>query len=269
MDQSEVGHSASTATGHEEKGNNLWNVLPSFDPSTDDAREYTDKVRFLHGICPQRDRGMLAPRLAMLCKGTAWMQVKAVDPSLLTDPGKGVEALLQALAPWQETAEMQTYERFEKALYKVTQKNDESFMSYANRLSVAFQELGDQATVKSFQAFVLLRQSGLPVEDRKRVIAMTEGTLDQIKVDKAIRSLSTRVLVGAEGLRKKVYPVNLAEDDGDDGVAHVAEHDDIDEEAGLALLAEEGDEQALLVQEFEDQIIEVVQDNPDLAMAFT
>ena len=265
MDQSEVG----TTSGQEEKGGNLWNVLPSFDPAQDDAREYADKARFLHGICPQRDKGMLAPRLAMLCKGTAWMQVKSINPALLTDPVKGVEALLAALAPWQETAEMQTYEKFEKALYQVTQKNDETFMSYANRLQVAFHELGEQATVKSFQAFVLLRQSALPVEDRKRVIAMTDGTLDKEKVDRAIRTLSTRVLVGNDVLKKKVYPVNFVDDETEDTVMFTADKDEVDEEAGLALLAEEGDEQALLIQDFEEQIIEVVQDNPDLAMAFT
>ena len=49
----------------EERTSNLWSLLPSFDPSTDNAKEYSDKVRFLWGICPPRDRGMLAPRLAL------------------------------------------------------------------------------------------------------------------------------------------------------------------------------------------------------------
>ena len=155
-------------------------------------------------------------------------------PALLTDPAKGVEALLAALSPWQETAEMQKYEKFEKALHKVTQKNDESFLSYANRLQVAFQELGEQATVKY-----------LLVEDRKRVIAMTDGTLDQTKIDKAIRTLSTKVLVGNDSIKRKVYPANFVEEEGEDMATHVSEHEEIDEEAGLALLAEEGDKQAL------------------------
>ena len=82
----------STAAGStDEKGNNIWTLLPSFDPSEDDIREYTDKVRFLEAICPVKDKGMLAPRLAMLCKGTAWGQVKALSPTDLTNPTTGVK----------------------------------------------------------------------------------------------------------------------------------------------------------------------------------
>ena len=49
----------------DEKTSNLWSLLPSFDPSMDNAKEYADKVRFLWGICPPKDRGMLAPRLTL------------------------------------------------------------------------------------------------------------------------------------------------------------------------------------------------------------
>lgn len=90
----------------DEKGNTLWNLLPSFDPSVDDAKEYADKVTFLHGICPKGQRSMLAPRLAMLCKGTAWAQVRALDSTKLTDGETGVKHLLEALSSWQETSEL-------------------------------------------------------------------------------------------------------------------------------------------------------------------
>ena len=48
-------------------------------------------------------------------------------------------------------------------------------MSYVNRINVAFQEVGMETTVKAVKAFVILRQSGLSVEDKKRVIAMSGG----------------------------------------------------------------------------------------------
>ena len=92
--------------GSDEKvGNNLWNLLPSFDPSQDNAKEYSDKVRFLWGICPVKDRPMLAPRLALLCRGTAWSQVKAIDSAKLTDP-EGYKVLLKALSTWEESSEL-------------------------------------------------------------------------------------------------------------------------------------------------------------------
>ena len=42
-----------------------------------------------------------------------------------------------------------------------------------------------------------------------------------------------------------------------------------DDEAGILLLMEQGDEDALLVSEFEDQLIEACQDNVDLSMCFS
>ena len=44
------------ASATDEARNNLWNLLPSFDPAVDDARESSQKVRFLHGICPQSQK---------------------------------------------------------------------------------------------------------------------------------------------------------------------------------------------------------------------
>ena len=92
---------AAASSGGDDKANGLWNLLPSFDPATDNAKEYTDKVRFLQGICPQGRKNMLAPRLALLCKGTAWSQVKNIALELLTSPEEGVKNLLKALQVWQ------------------------------------------------------------------------------------------------------------------------------------------------------------------------
>lgn len=159
------------------KGSHLWSLLPSFDPSTDEVKEYVEKVRFLQGICPQADKAMLAPRLSMLCRGTAWQQVRNIPAGTLTDPKKGVDALLAALSSWEEISEMQTYEKFEKALFKVYQKSDEAVNSYVNRMQVAFSDLDDKLTVKDIQAFLLLRQSALTVEDKKKVLTMVNGPL--------------------------------------------------------------------------------------------
>ena len=132
----------SSSTGVEDRTSTIWSLLPSFDPATDDPREYVEKVKFIHSICPAKDKSMLAPRLAMLMKGTAWAQIRATDTSKLSDPEQGVQVLLSSVATWEEAAELQTYEKFERALYKILQKNDETNMSYVNRLNVAFSGLG-------------------------------------------------------------------------------------------------------------------------------
>ena len=261
------GEESQTATGSsDEKSNNIWSLLPSFDPTTDDAREYRDKVIFLHSICPARDRSMLAPRLAMLCKGTAWSQVKALDATKLMDAESGVKVLLQALATWDESAELQTYEKFEKAIYKTQQKNDESTMSFVNRLTVAFHELGDQTTIKELRAFILLRQSGLSSEDKRKVITMTGGDMEAKKIEQAMRTLSTRILASGTEMRKKVYPANYVEEDFDE--ANLVD-DGIDEEALLEQWAEQGDEDALFVTEYEEQVLDLVQELPEMANCFS
>jgi hypothetical protein len=257
---------AAAGASASEKEGSLWSILPSFDPQQDDPREYRDKITFLHGICPKKDKVMLAPRLAMMMKGTAWAQVKLIDPSKLTDPDNGIKALLQAISTWEETEEMQLYDKFEKAMFRTTQRTDETTQSYVNRLSESFHELGT-LTVKDIKAFIVLRQSSLSVEDKKRVLTMAGDPLTQEGVEKAMRQLSTKVLVGQGESRKKVYPVNHIEDEPEEA-HHVQETETIDEEHAIVLLAEQGDEDAQLIKDFEDQLIEVCQDNQDLAMCY-
>ena len=79
----------------------------------------------------------------MLMKGTAWAQVRALSTEKLTDGGNGVTVLLQAISTWEEAEEMQLYDKFEKALYRTTQRSDETTQSFVNRMSVSFHELGE------------------------------------------------------------------------------------------------------------------------------
>ena len=203
----------SEAASSEDKSNNaIWTLLPSFDPGHDDVKEYIAKVRFLSGICPKKDRPMLAPRLAMLCKGTAWHQVRNIKPELLTNPENGVKTLLQALSAWEESAELKTFELFEKAIYRTIQKGDESTQSFVNRLDAAFEEVGQDTTLKSVIAFVLLKQSNLTHEDKKKILTMTNGVFEKDAIANAMRSLSTSVLSGPGSEKKKVYPTNYVDE---------------------------------------------------------
>eukprot|EP00435_Cladocopium_sp_Y103_P019549 s1700_g4.t1 len=256
----------------------LWNQLPSFDPSTDDIREFSQKARFLHGVFPAKDKGNLAPRLAMLCKGTAWSQVRVLDPKKLTDPEDGVDYLLAALSAWEETSELKTFELFERALYKVNQKADEATHSYALRLHAAFDDLGDKVTVKEMQAFVLLRQSGLTNEDKKRVLSMTNGELKLQGVEQAMRTLSTKVLMSSGETKKKIYPTNYVEPEDvpaghdDEMSMHSTYYTQVDDDEGvtnesLEQLVQAGDADALVVQQFEKDFEDMVQDVPDLHAA--
>ena len=261
------GGGGSTAAGaSEDRSSGFWNLLPGFDPSSDDPREYRDKVQFLHKVCPPKDRGMLAPRLALLCKGTAWSQVKQIDASKLTDPESGVTTLLKALETWDESAELQTYEKFEKAIYRTLQKQDESTMSFVNRLGVAFHDLGDTMTIKQLHAFILLRQSALTAEDKRKVITLSGGDMEVSKVEQAMRTLSTRILSMGGDIKKKTYPANFAEEDDEEALMI---EEEADEDQLLANLAEAGDEDAVFIMEYEEQLLDLVQEVPELASCFS
>ena len=265
------------AAGSDDKSNSIWSLLPSFDPSSDDIKEYVAKVRFIEGICPKKDKVMLAPRLAMLCKGTAWHQVRNIKPDDLTNADNGVKFLLKALSAWEESAELKTFELFDRAIYKTTQKADESTQSFVNRLDVAFEEVGADTTLKSVVAFVLLKQSNLNYEDKKKILTMTGGTFDKVSIDNAMRSLSTNVLSGAGSEKKKVYPTNYVEENNDtDTFEHVAndqsallsqaDEEDLTQDM-LEQLAGAGDADALTVQSFERELTDLFQEVPDLHSA--
>jgi hypothetical protein len=185
---------------------------------------------------------------------------------MLTNPEEGVKNLLKALEVRQESAELRTYDQFEKAFYKITQENDESVVSFVNRLNVAFTEVGEDTNVKQVKAFVLLRQSNLSPEDKRRVIAMADG-YNPNKVENALRTLAAKVLGGNEGNKNKIYQVNHVDDEVEE--AYYMHEEEMDEEQAFAVLLEEGDESALIVADFEDQVIQVCQDSPELAMAFS
>eukprot|EP00913_Durusdinium_trenchii_P007300 g6862.t1 len=203
--------------------------------------------------------GAVVGGLALLMKGTAWAQVKSLDGSKLSDPEGGVKLLLGAVASWEDSAELQTYDKFERALYRVMQKQDESLFSYVNRMNVAFAEI-PSVSIQEIKAFIMLRQSYLNAEDKKRVLSMTGGELQAKKVEDAMRQLAPKILVGSSGndSKKKVYPVNYVEEDEDNGApAFIAEEDyQPDEETGIQTLLDQGDEDALMVAEFEDQLVE-------------
>eukprot|EP00435_Cladocopium_sp_Y103_P051036 s1582_g15.t1 len=267
---------SATAEVSEDKGSHIWTLLPTFDPAIDNVKEYIEKVKFIDQICPKKDRPMLAPRLAMLCRGTAWGQVKNLQSGELTDPENGVKNLLAALSSWEESTEIKTYEQFERAVYKTVQKSDESSMSYVNRLQVAMDELGAKS-LKEFHAFLLLRQSALSPEDKKKVLTMTNGDMDTKKIEQAMRTLATSIL-SPNDVKKKVYPTNFVEPESSyvamesdpsasyGGSAYFVDDDEVDQEY-LDQLASQGDADALNVVSFEQDLEDMFQNVPDLHQA--
>ena len=129
-------------------------------------------------------------------------------------------------------------------------------------------------TVKDVQAFLLLRQSALSVEDKKKVLTMVNGPLTLKEVEKAMRALSTKILVGTAE-KKKIYPANYVEPENQENettsspafaTSSWTEDEECDQET-INYMANMGDNDASTIMEFERDLEEATQEIPDLQQA--
>ena len=128
-------------------------------------------------------------------------------------------------------------------------------------------------SIADVRAYVLLRNSGLSAEEKKRVIIDAGGDLSYDRVIAALKLLGSKffheVQTGTKsGHRNKTYDVNMTEefpemtDDGDEiGLFSSTAMEDY----ALEVLYSEGDSDAVVVAQFEDQILETLQNDPEVA----
>lgn len=251
-----------------------WHQIPKFEPGVTDLRVYSNKLSFLKDIWPAEHIHHLGPRAALLVEGAAFQSVSRLKAEKLKDKD-GVKHLVEALGGiWGRLAEEDRYDLFERALYGIQQKGDESNDSYINRHSNAFEDmLGKDVKMKEVQAYVLLRQSTLSSDDRKRIILESGGKLDFDDAKKNMRLLGSKFFQdlqgqGRGGNRQKTYDVNYV-DDHEEQAWHVTTTEtEVDEEWTLMTLLEEGDEDAAFIQDFEEQILLCCQESAELAACF-
>ena len=80
---------------------------------------------------------------------------------------------------WGQSKLEKKYERFERAIFGTVQKTDETNMSYIARHEVQYEDMISLgATLEEMRAYILLRNSGLPAEDKNRVIIDAKGNLE-------------------------------------------------------------------------------------------
>ena len=199
-----------------------WHLIPQFSPGETDLTEYSRRLEFLAGIWPADFLNQLAPRAALQCKGSAFQKVVRLKPeSLKTNSLDGVKLLVTTLGGvWGKTTLEDKYEKFERAIYGVSQKGDETNESYMARHEILFEDLVSQgATLSDMRAYILLRNSALASEDKKRVVIEAQGNLKYDEVTKAIRMLGARFFQEVQGhqkqVRTKTYDVNHVQEEDD------------------------------------------------------
>ena len=167
-----------------------WSSIPKFIPGTTNVQEYTQKMKIIANIWPTEHLEALAPRAALMVEGAAFHKVMRIPAEKLkVKTVDGVIALVEALGgSWGMTMLEEQYDAFERALYGTLQKSDESHDSYLARSEVHFEDLlARGTTLEEIRAYVLLRQSTLSPEDRKKIVLDQGGQLKYAEVTKVFR----------------------------------------------------------------------------------
>eukprot|EP00435_Cladocopium_sp_Y103_P067119 s25_g29.t1 len=177
-------------------------------------------MKFLHAIWPQDYIEYLAPRAALLIEGSAFQKVARLDPAKLRT-AQGVQYLVESIGgqwgrPWRCE---EKYDLFQRALYTAQQRSDETNDSYLARHDIAFEDLqAKSVSIDDIRAYVLVRQSTLSSEDRKKIIMENSGKLTYEGARKSMRLLGSKFFqdlqnAGRGGQNKKTYDAYQLDED--------------------------------------------------------
>ena len=260
--------------------NQLAILVPTFDPSVDNVEIWASKVELLLATWPPQRISELATRLILGCKGTAYQKLQLHRAELLVNEPKGIKKLVELVGgTWGQVPIEKKHEVVEKAVFRNSQKPDETSDSFISRSDVVWTELESKGiTLSEIRSYILLRGSRLSSEDKKRVLvesgAEIDGALKLPKVVSAIRMLGSgffQELTGAKkekGLKTYDHTAFLV-DEGSDHEETFWAHDDTLDDSVLENLASEDDEDAALVLQFEDAVAEVVQSDGELCALYS
>lgn len=271
-----------TATGSTLVPSQLAALVPTYDPSKDDLQVYCQKVELLTATWPEGKYTELATRLILGCQGTAFMKLHLCRDEITKNDRKSIKRIIELLGgQWGAIPLEKKFEAAERALFRCQQKSDESNDSFLARADVLWQELLNQGTkLEELQAYIVLRGSNLGPEDKKKVLinseAQNSGKLSMKEVSSAIRFLGAgffhEVTTGKKINKLRTYDSTalIADElEPDEAQTYVLEDEQALEEEFVEALAADGDDDALLVSEFEAAVSDVIQEDGELAAAYT
>ena len=261
--------------------NQLASLVPTFDPAKDDMTMYQQRVELILAAWPQNRIQELVTRLILNCQGSAFQKLQLHHQELSSGDEKAVQKLIELLGgSWGRIALQKQYEEAEQALFHCSQRSDETNDSFLARADILWSRLlSRKLSWEDLQAFVLLRGSTLSPEEKKKVIldadSSASGKLTVARVSDAIRLLGASFFGDMTGQKRstklKVYDNNavlVAEDDEPaDHPAFAAEETGEDEM--FEQLLQEGDPDAALIADYEATAQDVLQEDGDLANAFS
>ncbi|CAL1150804.1 unnamed protein product [Cladocopium goreaui] len=271
---SEAGSSTSQVTSQ------LAYLVPHFDPAKDDMLIYQQKVELVTAAWPKDKYVELVTRLILNCQGSAFQKLQLHQSELLSNDESSIQKLISLLGgSWRRIPLEKQFDEAEQALYHCQQKGDESNDSYLARSEILWSRLlARKLTLEDLQAFIVLRGSSLTPEDKKRVILESDrdsaGKLTSQKVSEAIRMLGANFFMDMTGQRRgktKVYDQHaLTVEDVPESADGLIAADEMTEEDFVDTLITEGeDEDAAMIADFEAAASDVIQEDLEMAQAFT
>ena len=262
--------------------NQLAILVPTFDPAKDDLLDYIKKVQLLMNMWPDDKWTELATRLILGTSGTAFQKLQLCGSTITGNSKESIKKIIEILGgQWGQIPLERKYEVAERALYKCRQGSDESNDSYLARTDVMWQELlNRKLTLEDLQSYIVLRGASLSSEDKKRVILDSEASSDErltmARVNAAVRMLGAgffhEVTTGKKAGKLKTYDANafITEDLDEPQTILAAEGlEGWNEEDMVDTFVQEGDEDAILVTDFESAVTDSVQGDEELASAYT
>ena len=280
--QATIPDGATAASGEGQRDSvqtQLAQLVPTYDPGVDSVETWSQKIRLLLQAWPEGKLVELATRIVLNTKGSAFQKLQLHQTEIFTGDRKGIETIVSLVGGSFGQVELEKrFEIAEKALFRCVQKPDETADSFLARADVAWTELlAKKMSLAELQAYITLRGSRLTGEDKKRILvesgAEDSGELKMTRVSAAVRMLGSSFFqeyaFGKKDKSLKTY----------DNTAFVAEecddqHDDgsrfgedwYEDEIDPSL---HDDEDAALIVQFENAVVDSVQEDRELSAFFS
>ena len=135
----------------------LAQLVPTFDPGTDNVEVWRQKVLLLVKAWPEGKLMELATRILLNTKGSAFQKLELRQAEVLTGTKEGIQKIIEIVTGQFGQVDLEKkYDVVERALYKCSQKADETSDSYLARADVAWTEI-DVKKVKlhEIQAYIV------------------------------------------------------------------------------------------------------------------
>ena len=155
------------------------------------------------------------------------------------------------------------------------QRADETHESYLARHDFQFEELLQMGVgFDEVRAYVLLRNSNLGSEDKKKLIVDAQGALEYTKIVSSLKLLGSKFFHELQtgnrtSARNKTYDVNAVFEDenpafpAEDETAYLGEsYEDAE------IIYDEGDPDAVVCMQFEESLVDALQADPDIAACY-